>query len=336
LNETVLEPLRVVFGYGSYKIAACKSKQIFFVATLDSIYAVDLDGNIVGSKNCTPRGFRQMESTKPKVPLSLACDVKMVSVIHTDNQHYHRLTVLEWNPAARGFARIGQLDMTMIGIDVNRKEAIQNEELEIPPSSAKLLSPLQFTALHGRDQIRTLFWIYGGSAAGAIQARAVREVGLPVDFRCFANLESATQPAFGVCALLADAPVGDQPPSLIIFKNLTPVFETQLRGMSVALCSGDDDNFCTCRVVKHNDKLNLTVDKFEWIGFGSSDRAFSSALATRLSYGRGQTNPEFYRNIYQSRIYPKSGKPPGMHLKQGGSRKKRKIVKRKVRKSRKH
>ena len=30
LNETVLEPLRDVFGYGSYKIAACKSKQIFF------------------------------------------------------------------------------------------------------------------------------------------------------------------------------------------------------------------------------------------------------------------------------------------------------------------
>ena len=332
LNETVLEPQLDVFGYGRYKIAACKSKQIFFVATLDFIYAVDLSGGILGSHHCARLGSRQMDSTNPKVPLSLACDDDgMVSVINA-NQHNQTLTVLAWNPAVRGFARIGQLDMTTIGIDANRKEAIQNEELEIPPSSARLLSPIQFTALHERDNFLTLFRIYGSSAAGVIQARPVREVGLPVDFRCFANLESATHP--GVGALLED--VRDQPPLLRFFKNLTPVFETQMRGISVALCSGDNDNVCTCRVVEHNDKFKLTVDKFKWIGSESSDRAFIASLAMRLAHR--QTNPaKVYASIYPSRIYPTSGKPiPGMHLKQGGSRKKRKIVKRKVKKSRKH
>jgi hypothetical protein len=342
LDGTVLKPQLEVFGYGRYKIAACKSKQIFFVATHDDlIHAVDLSGGILGSYHCARLGSRQMEGTNPKVPLSLACDDDMVSVIHTDNQHYQTLTVLAWNPAARVFERIGQLDMTTIGIDVNRKEAIQNEELEIPPSSARLLSPIQFTALHKRDNVPTLFQIYSSSAAGVIQAHPVRKVGLPVDFRCFANLESATHP--GVGALLED--VRDQPPLLRFLKNLTPVFETQMRGISVALCSGDNDNVCTCRVVEHNDKFKLTVDKFKWIGSESSDRAFIASLAMRLARrsqpqevrGRGEAPAKVYASIYPSRIYPTSGKPiPGMHLKQGGSRKKRKIVKRKVKKSRKH
>jgi len=335
LDGTVLKPLLDVFGYGSYKIAACKSKNVFFVATLDSIYAVDLYGGILGSHHCgASLGSRQMYSLNPKVPLSLACDDKRsLSVINTDNEYHVTLTLLEWN-ADSGFTITGQLHMTMptFKIDVRRHEAIQNEELEIHPSSARLLSPLQFTALHGRNNVPTLFQI-DINASGAMQPRPVREVGLPVDFRCFANLESATHP--GVGALLEDAP-GDQPPLLRFFKNLTPVFERQMRGISVALCSGDNDNFCTCRVVEHSDKLKLTVDKFKWIGFESSDRALNAALAMKLALG--QTNPaKFYTEIYEAKIYPTSKKPMfGMHAKQGGSRKKRKIVKRKVRKSRKH
>jgi hypothetical protein len=234
--------------------------------------------------------------------------------------------------------------MPTFEIDVSRHEAMKNEEREIPHSSARLLSPLQFTALHGRDNVPTLFQI-DVSASGVMQPRPVIGVGLPVDFRCFANLESATrQPDVGVCALLEDASVRDQPPLLRFFANLqTPIFETRMRGRSVALCSGDEKGqFCTCRVVEHNDEFKLTVDKCKWVGFQSSDRALTSALSMKLAHlsgaaGMAQINPA---GIYRSRIYPVHGTVPGMHLpppkKQGGSRKKRKIVKRKVRKSRKH
>jgi hypothetical protein len=329
---------RSIQQHGYYKIAACKSKNVFFVATDVSILAVDLDGNIVGSpQNCAPRGLRY--SPNLKVPLSLACDDK-VSVIHTDNEHHVTLTLLEWN-AASGFTITGQLRMTMptFKIDVIRHEAMKNEEWEIHSSSARLLSPLQFTALHGRDNVPTLFQIDIDDidASGAMQPRPVREVGLPVYFRCFANLESATQPAFGVCALLEDAPVRDQPPLLRFFENLTPIFETKMWGISVALCSGDEkDTFQVVQVVEHNAEFYLTFGQFKWVGFKSSNRALNAALAMMLA--RGQTNPaEVCRRIYKANIYPTSEKPiPGMHAKQGGSRKKRKIVKRKVRKSRKH
>jgi len=303
-------------SHGNYKIAACKSKNVFFVATEDSILALDRSGNVLGSHRCVPSDVRY--SPNVKVPLSLACDDDKVSVIHTDNDEHETLTLLEWNRGA--FARDGQLDMTSIGIDASRHAARTGAPGydPIPPSTARLLSPLHFTALHGSANVLTLFEV-DVSASGVMQPRPVRDVGLPVDFRCFANLESATrQPAFGVCALLEDASVRDQPPSLRIFADLqTPTFETQMSGRSVALCGGDKKGqFCTCRVVEHNDQFHLTVEKFELVGL--RDRAFPSALSMRLARNRSgaagmaQTNPA---GIYPSRLHPTRREPVfGMHL----------------------
>lgn len=299
--------------HGNYKIAACKSKNVFFVATEDLILAVDLSGAVLGSHRCVDRfGINEM------VPLSLACDDDVVSVIHTDDE-YEMLIMLRWNMGA--FAPIGELDMTRIGIDASRHAAIMGASGydPVPPSTARLLSPLHFTALHGSANVPTLFEI-GVSASGVMQPHPVREVGLPVGFRCFANLESATrQPAF--CALLEDASVRGRPPSLRIFADLqTPMFETRMSGSSVALCGSDEQRqFCTCRVVEHNAESHLTVEKFEF-----RPRALPSAIAMRLAHDPSTSYP-----IKPDEIYP-SGK------KKGGSHKKMKPIKRKVRKSRKH
>ena len=304
--------------HGNYKIAACKSKNVFFVATEDSILAVDRSGDVLGSHRCVPSNVNY--SPNVKVPLSLACDDDKVSVIHTDNDEHETLTLLEWNRGA--FTMTGQLDMTSIGIDASRHAARTGAPgyEPIPPSTARLLSPLHFTALHGSANVPTLFKV-DVSASGVMQPSPVRDVGLPVDFRCFANLESATpQPAFGVCALLEDASVRGQPPSLRIFADLqTPTFETQMSGRSVALCGGDKKGqFCTCRVVEHNDQFHLTVEKFELVGVRSSDRAFPSALSMRLAHNRSgpagmaQTNPA---GIHPSRLHPTRREPVfGMHL----------------------
>ena len=307
--------------HGNYKIAACKSKNVFFVATEDLILAVDLSGAVLGSHRCVDRfGINEM------VPLSLACDDDVVSVIHTDDE-YEMLTMFRWNMGA--FAPIGELDMTRIGIDASRHAARTGAPGydPIPPSTARLLSPLHFTALRGRANVPTLFEI-DVSALGVMQPHPVREVGLPVGFRCFANLESATrQPAFGVCALLEDAASvrGSRqpppPPSLEIFADLqTPRFKTRMIGKSIALCgSNENHQLCTCRVVEDDGQFHLTVEIFEF-----RPRAFASAIAMMLAHDPSTSYP-----IKPDEIYP-SGK------KKGGSHKKRKPIKRKVRKSRKN
>jgi hypothetical protein len=318
--DTTLSMLTVQYliqPHGNYKIAACKSKNVFFVATDDSILAVDLSGAVLGSHRCVDRfGINEM------VPLSLACDDDKVSVIHTDDEH-EMLTMLRWNMGA--FAMIGELDMTRIGIDASRHAAITSApgyDL-VPPSTARLLSPLHFTALRGSANVPTLFEIVV-SASGAMQLyHYVRKVGLPVGFRCFANLESATRPpAFGVCALLEDAPVRGQPPSLEIFAYLqTPRFKTNMIGTSIALCSSNENHqLCTCRVVEDDGQFHLTVEIFEF-----RPRAFASEIAMRLAHH----DPSTSYPINPDEIYP-SGK------KKGGYHKKRKTIKRKVRKSRKH
>lgn len=319
LSRLTVQPL--IQPHGNYKIAACKSKNVFFVATDDSILAVDLLGAVLGSHRCMDRfGFNEM------VPLSLACDDDVVSVIHTDDE-CEMLTMLRWNMGA--FAPIGELDMTRIGIDASRHAAIMGAPGydPVPPSTARLLSPLHFTAFRGSANVPTLFEIVVSASGAMQQLNPVREVGLPVDFRCFANLETAGPRAFKFCALLEDAASvrGSRqlppPPSLEIFAYLqTPRFKTRMIGKSIALCSSNENHqLCTCRVVEDDGQFHLTVEIFEF-----RPRAFASAIAMRLAHDTSTSYP-----IKPDEIYP-SGK------KKGGYHKKRKTIKRKVRKSRKH
>jgi hypothetical protein len=271
---------KTVLPEGNYKIAACKSQGVFFVADPCHVMAIDPNGNVLKKI----RTIVQNDPNEQKVQ-SLACDESsnLVSVVQTDDFSYETLSLLEWTGAE--FNITGRLQMTA---DTLRHPLNAHEYHLPPPSTVQLLSPLHFTTrVHEGEsdgEFCKLFEIdqLPGVRPGLLRpiARPLKNVNLPPQFSCFTKLE----PNFKVCAFL-DHTIADRTPTLEFFSELmTPIMQIPLRDRSVALCSGNEAHqFCLCRVSESEDLVpKLAVDIFKY-HTALPEVSMSGALPTAVS-----------------------------------------------------
>ena len=300
-----------VLPEGNYKIAACKSKGVFFVADPCHVMAIDTNGNVLSKLRTVD--YPPNQRTEQKVQ-SFACDESSntnVSVVQTDDLFYETLTLLKWT--GKAFERLGGLlDLNyfklqeetghhMAKIDRPRRRFMQHREPAPSPSTVQLLSPLHFTAMVGEyndpneEDVCLLFDVEQGFSERGnrkiLKATPSKEVNLPPHFSCFTNLE----PRFEVCALLKhDMANRLHPPTLEFFSDLTtPIMQIPLRDRSVALCSGNEAHqFCLCRVSESEDLETkfLAVDMFKYhtaLPEVSMSGALPTAVSLALVHGTG-------------------------------------------------
>ena len=156
--------LNSVLPKGNYKLAACKSQGVFFVADPCHVMAIDPNGNVLSKKRIIEQNGRIVQKVQ-----SLACDElsNKVSVIQTDDLNYEMVSLLEWTGAA--FNVIGGLNMDEVDYDaqviidpLRHPLNIMNEYQSPSPSTVQLLSPLHFTAWvsdESEDEVCKLFKI---------------------------------------------------------------------------------------------------------------------------------------------------------------------------------
>jgi hypothetical protein len=337
--------LNSVLPKGNYKLAACKSQGVFFVADPCHVMAIDPNGNVLSKKRIIEQNGRIVQKVQ-----SLACDElsNKVSVIQTDDLNYEMVSLLEWTGAA--FNVIGGLNMDEVDYDaqviidpLRHPLNIMNEYQSPSPSTVQLLSPLHFTAWvsdESEDEVCKLFKIdepdMKKKGRQTLTARPLKTVNLSPQFSCFTQLE----PQFEVCACLEyDMAHRMHPPTLEFFSDLTiPITQIPLRDRSVALCSGNEAHqFCLCRVV--GDEPSLAVDMFKYHP-ALPEVSRSSALPTTVSLDLVDNPSAVHHhsidpsNIVRSDLLamgktdmmmrPKSKKGDP---KQGGSKSKRKFTK---------
>jgi len=337
--------LNSVLPEGNYKLAACKSQGVFFVADPCHVMAIDRNGNVLSKKRIIEQNGRTVQKIQ-----SLACDESSnkVSVIQTDDLNYEMLSLLEWTGKAfnlMGHLNMDEEDYDDVVIDELRHPLITHQIRSLPPSTVQLLSPFHFTAQvshrESDSEFCELFKIdeLDKKIKGhqVLTARPSKHVNLPPQFSCFTQLE----PQFKVCAFLEHDMVHRMhPPTLEFFSDLTTsITQIPLRDRSVALCGGNEAHqFCLCRVSEGEPKL--AVDMFKYHP-ALPEVSMSSAFPTAVSLALVDSPSAVHYSIDPSRIVSSDllamGKPDMMMRpkKKGGFKSKRKFTKSKKTRRRK-